>query len=122
MVVRPAAGPLTLNAEPLKNPTTTPPTTPAIIPEKSGAPDANATPKQSGKATRNTTTAAGRSCLKFFSGLKFSLLIYLVSPAATVERLFTLLSTRKMGGSFAELSKLTPRSLMSPVFKLYTHP
>jgi hypothetical protein len=42
---------------------------PAIIPAKSGAPDASATPRQSGKATRNTTMLAGKSCLKFFNGL-----------------------------------------------------
>jgi hypothetical protein len=32
-----------------------PPTTPAIIPDKSGAPEANATPKHKGIATKKTT-------------------------------------------------------------------
>jgi hypothetical protein len=36
VAVNPAAGPLTLNAEPLNKPTTTPPIMPAIIPEKIG--------------------------------------------------------------------------------------
>ena len=59
--VRPAAGPLTLSEEPLSRPTTTPPTIPAMIPENNGAPEPSAMPRQSGRATRNTTTAAGAS-------------------------------------------------------------
>jgi hypothetical protein len=62
----PAAGPLTLNVELLRLPITIPPTIPAIIPEKKGAPDANAMPKHNGKATKNTTTPAGKSCLRKF--------------------------------------------------------
>jgi hypothetical protein len=42
-------------------PTTIPPTIPAMIPEKSGAPDASAIPRHSGTATKNTTILAGRS-------------------------------------------------------------
>ena len=61
MVVRPAAGPLTLKCDRLVNPTTIPPTTPAIMPLNNGAPDANATPKQRGSATKNTTIDAGTS-------------------------------------------------------------
>jgi hypothetical protein len=38
-----------------------PPTIPAITPEKSGAPEARATPRQSGRATRKTTIDAGKS-------------------------------------------------------------
>jgi hypothetical protein len=38
-----------------------PPTTPAIIPEKRGAPDARAIPKHSGSATKNTTSPAESS-------------------------------------------------------------
>jgi hypothetical protein len=63
--VNPAAGPLTLTFEPLSIPTTIPPTIPAIIPENAGAPEANAMPKQSGKATRKTTKEALRSALRF---------------------------------------------------------
>jgi hypothetical protein len=45
---------------------------PAIIPEKRGAPEARATPKHNGRATRKTTTPAGKSTFKFLKGLKFS--------------------------------------------------
>lgn len=61
MTARPAAGPLTPRADPLAAPTTMPPTIPAMMPENKGAPDARAMPRQSGVATRNTTTAAGMS-------------------------------------------------------------
>ena len=71
--VRPAAGPETLRCDLLAKPTMIPPTTPAINPLKSGAFDANATPKQRGRATRNTTMDAGISlpiddkyCFVFF--------------------------------------------------------
>jgi hypothetical protein len=37
---------------------------PAIIPAKSGAPEAKAIPKQSGTATKKTTILAGKSFLK----------------------------------------------------------
>ena len=59
--VSPAAGPLTLSDEPLNEPTTMPPTIPAIKPEKRGAPDAKAIPKHKGRATRKTTTEDGKS-------------------------------------------------------------
>ena len=55
MAVKPAAGPETEMLELLKDPITTPPTMPAIIPDKGGAPDANAIPKHKGRATKNTT-------------------------------------------------------------------
>ena len=42
-------------------PTTIPPTTPATIPENKGAPEASAIPRHNGRATRNTTTLAGKS-------------------------------------------------------------
>lgn len=61
ITVNPAAGPLTLNGEPLNKPMTIPPTAPAIIPEKAGTPDATATPRHKGRATRKTTSAAGKS-------------------------------------------------------------
>ena len=64
MAANPAAGPLTPILEPLKPPTTIPPIIPEINPEKSGAPLASAIPKQSGRATKNTTTLAGKSLLK----------------------------------------------------------
>jgi len=63
ITVKPAAGPLTLKAEPLANATTIPPTMPAIIPENNGAPDASAIPKHKGSATRKTTNPAGKSFL-----------------------------------------------------------
>jgi len=44
-----------------------PPIIPAINPENKGAPEANATPKQSGKATKKTTILAGRSDFKFLN-------------------------------------------------------
>ncbi|MNY79130.1 hypothetical protein D3C86_2196310 [compost metagenome] len=43
-----------------------PPIMPEIIPDISGAPEASAMPRQSGKATRKTTRAAGISYLRFF--------------------------------------------------------
>ena len=75
MEVRPAAGPLTLNGDLLNAPTTTPPITPASIPEKSGAPDANAIPKHSGNATKKTTTDEGKSKINVDESLFDSLLI-----------------------------------------------
>ena len=67
ITVNPAAGPVTLNAEPLTVATRIPPIIPAIIPEKSGAPDANAIPKHKGNATKKTTNPAGRSSFKNFN-------------------------------------------------------
>ena len=64
ITAKPAAGPLTPKAEPLEAPTMMPPTIPAISPANSGAPDARATPRHKGTATKNTTILAGRSCLK----------------------------------------------------------
>src|SRR5918993_4808015 len=61
MAVRPAAGPLTISGEALSDPTTTPPTTPEMMPANNGAPEASAIPRHSGTATRNTTSEAGRS-------------------------------------------------------------
>ena len=61
IAVSPAAGPLTLKCDRLASPTTMPPTTPAMMPLNNGALDANATPKQRGRATRKTTTEAVRS-------------------------------------------------------------
>ena len=63
---RPAAGPLTLSLDPLKEPITTPPMIPDINPLKKGAPDASDMPRQSGNATKKTTSPAGRSVTKFF--------------------------------------------------------
>jgi hypothetical protein len=59
--VRPAAGPLTLTAEPENMEMMRPPTTPAMIPLNNGAPDASAMPRQRGRATRKTTSPAGAS-------------------------------------------------------------
>jgi hypothetical protein len=44
-----------------------PPTIPAMIPENKGAPEASAMPRQSGKATKNTTRPAGKSSLKYLN-------------------------------------------------------
>ncbi len=66
IAARPAAGPLTPICEPLKEPTIIPPTIPAINPDIRGAPEANAIPKQRGKATKNTTILAGISDLRLF--------------------------------------------------------
>jgi hypothetical protein len=47
---------------------------PAISPENNGAPEARAMPKQSGRATRKTTTEDGKSVdqkfLKFINAIK----------------------------------------------------
>ncbi len=64
----PAARPDTFKFEPLKSPTITPHIIPAIKPDKSGAPEANAIPKHKCKATKNITILAGKSFLRF---LKF---------------------------------------------------
>ncbi len=66
IAARPAAGPLTLTCELLKKPTTKPPVMPAIIPEKSGAPEARAIPRQRGNATRNTTRPDAKSDFIYF--------------------------------------------------------
>ena len=71
MAVRPAAGPLTLVCDPLMAPTSNPPTIPARIPEISGAPEASATPKQSGSATKKTTMLALKSRAKFPRDVRF---------------------------------------------------
>ena len=84
IAANPAAGPLTPMAEPLKAPTTTPPIIPAIKPEKSGAPLAKAIPKHNGKATKNTTTLAGRSLL-IFPKKEFELLSELIACFLTVK-------------------------------------
>jgi hypothetical protein len=48
---------------------------PAIIPDSGGASEAKAIPKQSGIATKKTTTLAGISYLKFLNGFNLSLFI-----------------------------------------------
>lgn len=60
IAVKPAAGPETDMFELLINPTTNPPTIPAITPDNGGAPDANAIPKHNGSATKNTTSPDGK--------------------------------------------------------------
>ena len=67
ITVKPAAGPVTLTFEPLARATTIPPTIPAMIPENSGAPDASAIPKHSGKATKKTTRPAGQSSFTYLN-------------------------------------------------------
>ena len=62
MTAKPAAGPLTLTEEPDSSATISPPMMPEMTPENSGAPEASAIPRQSGSATRNTTSPAGASC------------------------------------------------------------
>lgn len=63
MAANPAAGPETEMFELDNEPITIPPIIPAIIPESGGAPDASAIPKQSGSATKNTTTPEGKFSL-----------------------------------------------------------
>lgn len=63
IAVNPAAGPETEIFELLMNPTTRPPTIPAMIPDKGGAPEANAIPKHKGSATKNTTSPEGKFSL-----------------------------------------------------------
>ena len=63
MDVRPAAGPVTESGDREMNGTTMPPTMPAIRPDTGGTPQAMAMPRQSGRATRNTTTPATASSL-----------------------------------------------------------
>ena len=55
MTVNPAAGPEILMGEPLKKPTTNPPIIPAYRPDASGALEARAIPRHSGRATKKTT-------------------------------------------------------------------
>ena len=76
ITVSPAAGPDTLNCEPLANATIIPPTIPEIIPENSGAPDAKAIPKHKGKATKNTTRPAGKSFFKYEKEISWFNLIF----------------------------------------------
>ena len=68
---KPAAGPLTLNLDPLKNPMTIPPIIPDMIPLKKGAPLANEIPKHNGKATKNTTIPAEKSVITFLLNMIF---------------------------------------------------
>lgn len=62
--VKPAAGPLTCSGWPDMEPTTIPPTMPVMSPSAGGTPEATATPRHSGSATRNTTTEAMTSFIK----------------------------------------------------------
>jgi len=63
MAVNPAAGPLTLNWEPLKILTISPPIIPASNPENTGTPEANEIPRHKGNATKKTVMLALKSCL-----------------------------------------------------------
>ena len=62
ILVNPAAGPDTLMGDPLKAPVIIPPKAPAMSPEIRGAPEAREMPRQSGTATKKTTSDAGKSC------------------------------------------------------------
>ncbi len=72
---KPAAGPLTLSLEPLKEPITIPPMIPEIKPLKKGAPDAKEIPRHSGRATKKTTNPAGKSFFKYLKVNPFGSLI-----------------------------------------------
>lgn len=61
-----AAGHETLRGELLSAPMTIPHTIPAIRPLINGAPLATEMPRQSGRATRNTTIHAEKSCFNVF--------------------------------------------------------
>jgi hypothetical protein len=65
IVASPAAGPLTLKGDLLKEPTTKPPIIPEIKPERRGTPEACAIPRQRGMLTKNTAMPAGKSYLRF---------------------------------------------------------
>src|SRR5262245_50358817 len=60
-MMTPAAGPLTCKGEPEKKPTTRPPMIPVRMPAETGKPHASAMPMHKGRATRKTTSEAGRS-------------------------------------------------------------
>ena len=66
IAVKPAAGPLTLNCDPLKEPMIIPPMMPAMMPLNNGAFEAKAIPRQSGSATKNTTIEDGKSAPNLF--------------------------------------------------------
>ena len=66
MVIKPAAGPLTPNFEPLNMVTIIPPIIPAIKPENAFTSDPLAIPIHKGSATNQTTNEAGKSFLKCF--------------------------------------------------------
>jgi hypothetical protein len=85
MVVNPAAGPLTLSDDPLKDEITIPPTTPAMIPENNGAPDAKATPRHKGSATKNTTMPEGTSLRQLVIGFNCLLISRLWTIGNTKE-------------------------------------
>jgi hypothetical protein len=69
ITVSPAAGPLTDTWDFDSEPTTIPPTIPAINPEMGGAPLATAIPKHRGRATKKTTKLDFKSYLKIsFNG------------------------------------------------------
>ena len=78
MAVKPAAGPETLVCDPLKIPTTSPPTIPEIKPAMGSASDAMAMPRQSGSATRKTIVPDKKSLAIVFA-LNFVSLIVNVS-------------------------------------------
>jgi hypothetical protein len=51
-----------------------------MMPENKGAPEANAMPRQSGKATKNTTRPAGKSSFKYLnvsSGALFFIIFFI---------------------------------------------
>lgn len=75
IAVNPAAGPETLIRELLKYPTIIPPTTPEIIPENKGAPEAIAIPKHKGNATKKTTKPDAKSDLRFVKRFIFFIMI-----------------------------------------------
>gem|GEM_PF-6793170 len=64
-MAKPAAGPLTLIAVPDNKPTTIPPTIPTTRLASRGAPDANATPRQSGSETKKTDRPAVKSTVMY---------------------------------------------------------
>ncbi|MCY1455075.1 hypothetical protein D9M71_721850 [compost metagenome] len=75
IAVNPAAGPDTLICDWLKYPTMIPPTTPAMIPENNGAPEAIAIPKHNGRATKKTTKPEAKSDLRLAKRLIFFVII-----------------------------------------------
>src|SRR4051794_26619990 len=88
MAVKPAAGPETLVCEPLRRATTRPPMTPLRMPDIIGAFEANAIPRQRGRATKNTTSPEDRS-LENVLGDKFTFMYlsngYNCTPRRSLE-------------------------------------
>lgn len=88
ITVKPAAGSLTLNDEPLNGAITRPATIPAIIPENNGAPEAKAIPRHNGNATKNTTRPAEKSYFKFDDKIVLFFIFHFLNNMAIIKSIF----------------------------------